>query len=107
MLQKETYGELIAIVGIDHVLVDDDRIDEYCKDWTAAEKFIPAAVVVPASSEEISRVLKFCNTARIPVAVRGGGTGVSGGALVTSPSVLVSVERLNTIIEINTVDRIA
>jgi len=107
MLQKETYGELIAIVGIDHVLVDDDRIDEYCKDWTSAEKFIPAAVVVPASSEEISRVLKFCNTARIPVAVRGGGTGVSGGALVTSPSVLVSVERLNTIIEINTVDRIA
>ncbi|MET1124339.1 MAG: FAD-binding oxidoreductase [Archaeoglobaceae archaeon] len=51
-------------------------------------------VVKPRSSEEVARILRFANERRIPVFIRGGGTGLSGGAVPTKRGIVLSTERL-------------
>jgi glycolate oxidase len=58
-------------------------------------------VIKPRTAEEISAILKICNQYKIPVTPRGGGTGLSGGALQHLGGVLLSVERMNNIIKID------
>ena len=64
----------------------------------ASEKVV---VVRPENTEQVSEIMKLANEFRIPVFVRGGGTGLSGGAIPTSPGILLSMERMNRIIEID------
>ena len=63
--------------------------------------FLPDVVINLSSAEEISAILKICNQYKIPVTPRGAGTGLSGGALPHLGGVLLSIERLNKIIEID------
>ncbi|HYE77608.1 MAG TPA: FAD-linked oxidase C-terminal domain-containing protein, partial [bacterium] len=63
--------------------------------------FPPDAVVRPATAEEVSRILALCNGHRIPVTPRGGGTGLSGGALAVHGGVVLSIERMNRILEVD------
>jgi glycolate oxidase len=62
---------------------------------------MPDVVIKPGNAAEISRILKICNQHKIPVTPRGAGTGLSGGALPHLGGVLLSMERLNKIIQID------
>ncbi len=64
-------------------------------------------VVIPASSAEISRIARLCHDRRIPLVVRGAGTGYTGGAVPTSGGVVLSMERLNRILEIDQINLLA
>ena len=64
-------------------------------------------VVVPASTSEISRIARLCHDRRIPLVVRGAGTGYTGGAVPTSGGVVLSMERLNRILEIDQTNLLA
>ena len=90
-----------SIVGEPHVYVDPEVLSHYAHDETEDLHFLPDVVLKPGSAEEISAILKICNEHRIPVTPRGAGTGLSGGALPHLGGVLLSVERLNRIIEID------
>jgi glycolate oxidase len=90
-----------AIVGEKFVFVDDESLHHYAHDETEDLHFLPEVVVKPRTAEEISAILKICNNEKIPVTPRGGGTGLSGGALPHLGGVLLSTERMNTIIEID------
>ncbi len=68
-----------------------------------ADNFV---VVKPKNSEEVSKILKFANKRKIPVFVRGGGTGISGGAVPTSEGIVLSTERMKTL-EVDERNRIA
>ena len=92
---------LKKIVGDAYVLVDEETLHHYAHDETEDLHFLPDVVVKPSSADEISAILKLCNQNRIPVTPRGAGTGLSGGALPHLGGVLLSVERLNHIIEID------
>ncbi|HEU4472117.1 MAG TPA: FAD-binding oxidoreductase, partial [Flavisolibacter sp.] len=97
-------GQLDAlrhIVGEDYVSIDEEMLDRYASDETEDLHFLPDVVVRPGTAEEISAILKLCNQHKIPVTPRGAGTGLSGGALPHLGGVLLSVERLNRIIEID------
>ena len=63
--------------------------------------YLPDVVLKPATTEEVSAILKICNQHKIPVTPRGGGTGLSGGALPHLGGVLLSVERMNRIVHID------
>lgn len=89
------------IVGKDHVFVDEEVLGHYAHDETEDLHFMPDVVVKPSSAQEISAILRICNQHRIPVTPRGAGTGLSGGALPHLGGVLLSIERLNRIIEID------
>jgi len=95
--------QLKSIVGENYVILEPDG---YLYDETPKpvrpEPSRDVVIVKPSNSQEISEILKLANANRIPVIVRGGGTGLSGGAIPTKPGIIVSMERLNRILEIDT-----
>lgn len=89
------------IVGDEFVLADTDTLQNYSHDETETLSYLPEVVIKPRTAEEISQIMQLCNRDIIPVTPRGGGTGLSGGALPHLGGVLLSMERLNTIINID------
>jgi glycolate oxidase len=89
------------IVGEKFVFVDEDSLNNYGHDETENLQFPPEVVIKPRTAEEISAILSICNKGRIPVTPRGAGTGLSGGALPHLGGVLLSTERMNSILEID------
>jgi glycolate oxidase len=67
----------------------------------------PDLVLVPGSTREIAAIASLCNQHRIPLVVRGAGTGYTGGAVPTSGGVVLSMARLNRILDIDEVNLIA
>ncbi len=100
-VKKLTYDFLVNFFGSENVLNDDYNREIYSKDNTEDLKFFPDFVIKPVNSKEISEVLKFANKFKIPVTPRGGGTGLSGGALPCDGGIVISLERMNRIIEID------
>lgn len=94
-------AQLREIVGDAYVLVDGETLSQYAHDETENLHFLPEMVVKPSTTSEVSQIMRFCNTHRIPVTPRGGGTGLSGGALPHLGGVLISMERMNKIVAID------
>ncbi len=94
-------GLFKKIVGDDYVFADDENLNKYAHDETENLHFLPDIVIKPRSAKEISQILVICNQHKIPVTPRGAGTGLSGGALPHLGGVLLSMERMNSILEID------
>ncbi|RYZ23328.1 MAG: FAD-binding protein [Chitinophagaceae bacterium] len=90
-----------AIVGDNYLFVDPEVLSHYASDETEDLHYLPDVVLKPRTAEEISAILRICNAQGIPVTPRGGGTGLSGGALPHLGGVLLSTERMNEIIAID------
>jgi glycolate oxidase len=67
----------------------------------------PDLVVIPLDAEQVAAVVRLCAAHRIPIVVRGAGTGYTGGAVPTRGGVLLSMERMNRILEIDEVNLLA
>jgi len=96
--------ELSSIVGDKHVIYGDaEKMEAYAHDEVADTRFVhmPDVVVKPASAGEISAIMKLANRELIPVTPRGAGSGLSGGAVPVYGGILLSVERMNRILEID------
>jgi len=89
------------IVGEAYVFVDEEVLHQYASDETEDLHFLPDVVIKPRTAKEISEILKICNQYNIPVTPRGAGTGLSGGALPHLGGVLLSIERMNSILDID------
>jgi len=89
------------IAGGDNVVTGGDDLEPYTHDETEDFVFPPDVVVRPGSKEEVAAVMRRCHERSIPVTPRGGGTGLSGGALCVSGGVCLSLDRMNRIIEID------
>ena len=91
--------KLQDIVGINYVITDRAHMQSYlCDETVLTVRPKPAdnvVVVKPANSQEISEILKLANQEKTPVFIRGGGTGLCGGAIPTKDGLLISMERLN------------
>ena len=93
--------ELKKICGEANVNAEPEKMEAYSHDETPAEDYghMPDVVVHPASTEEVSRIMQLANRERIPVTPRGAGSGLSGGAIPIYGGIVLSVERMNRIIE--------
>ena len=89
------------ITGDAYVVVDIESLNNYAHDETENLHFLPDVVIKPRSAKEISGIMMICNEHKIPVTPRGAGTGLSGGALPHLGGVLLSMERMNSIVEID------
>jgi glycolate oxidase len=98
---RESIGELKAIVGDGNWMTESASMVPYSHDETEELSFLPEIVLKPRTAEEISRIMTICNRLRIPVTPRGAGTGLSGGALPQLGGVLISTERMNSILSID------
>lgn len=90
-----------SIVGEQYVSADEETLNHYAHDETENLHYPPEVVIKPRTAEEISAILTLCNQEKIPVTPRGAGTGLSGGALAHLGGVLLSTERMNSIIELD------
>jgi glycolate oxidase len=97
----KTIASLREIVGTSNVFSEKFDLEPYSHDETEDFIYYPEVVVKPASTAEISEIMKFCYEGNIPVTTRGGGTGLSGGALPVYGGVVLSTERMKKIIEID------
>jgi glycolate oxidase len=100
-ISQQVYEALVNIVGREFVLVDEESLAAFGHDETERLVFLPAIVVRPRTADEISRIMLLCNQERIPVTPRGAGTGLSGGALPHLGGVLLSTDRMNSILKID------
>src|ERR1700742_4554685 len=100
-LIPERMEELKAIVGAGNWLTEEESLRDYSHDETEELSYLPEIVLRPRTAEEIGAILRLCNRYRIPVTPRGAGTGLSGGALPQWGGVLVSTERMNSILSID------
>lgn len=89
------------VVGEAFVFSDEENLNNYAHDETENLHFLPDIVIKPRSATEISAIMRICNEFNIPVTPRGAGTGLSGGALPYLGGVLLSMERMNSILEID------
>lgn len=94
--------QLQQISGEGFVFVDKESLHNYGHDETDFHLYLPEVVVKPRTPEEISAILILANKELIPVTVRGAGTGLTGGALPVRGGILISMERFNEILEMDT-----
>src|SRR5258706_4107145 len=94
------------IVGPEHLRVDRESLDAYAAD-ALGRGHPPDVIVLPANTGEIAAIARLCNAERVPLVVRGAGTGFTGGAVPTCGGVLLSMERLNRILEIDELNLLA
>ena len=95
--------ELIGLLGASNVLVEHERIEAYAHDETSAEEYghMPEVVVTPVDAQQVAAVVKLANRTGIPITPRGAGSGLSGGAIPVYGGILLSVEKMNRVIEID------
>ena len=100
MIQGDIVKKLAAIVGKENLRTDKEDLIIYSYDATPLTG-MPDVIVSPANAEEVAAVIKLANEKLIPVVPRGGGTNLSGGSLATSGGIVLSMMRLNQILEID------
>lgn len=104
----DTQALLAAAVGERHVLSDERVPAEYAGDESlAGDRQAPAYLVRPATTAEVADVLRIAGEAGIPVSARGSGTGMSAGCVARPGGMVVSFERMDRVVEIDTVNHVA
>ncbi|WP_166868530.1 MULTISPECIES: FAD-binding oxidoreductase [unclassified Salinibacterium] len=110
LLLHQFRTDLIRAVGQENVRDDADElkavaVDQYWVSvmWTAKEQEIavPYFYVTPETTEQVSAVMSVCNEYKVPVVVRGLGSGTQGGAVSFLPGIVLGMERMNKIIDID------
>lgn len=103
---KKLSGEDIeyfkTVVGSDSVYTDEEALSIAARDETEDLYLMPEAVLQPGRVEQISNIMAYCNEHKIAVTPRGGGTGLSGGALAVHGGVVLDMKKLDKIIDIDT-----
>lgn len=99
--------DLYAILPVDAVLYEAEDLKPYECDGLSAYRQLPLVVVMPQTESQIVQILQLCHANQVPIVARGAGTGLSGGALPHAQGVLLSLARLNRIVAIDPLARIA
>lgn len=97
-----TLNALKAIVGEQYVHTSAEKLEKYGSDETEDLVFLPEVAVCPQTVEQVAAIAVLCNQSKIPLTTRGAGTGLSGGALPTKGGVVLSMEKFNKIVDIDT-----
>ncbi len=94
--------EAFELIMPGRVFTGDAIVEDYDHDeMTEYGHFLPEAVLLAESAEEISAVLLYCSERNIPVTPRGAGTGLCGGCVATEGGVVLSTERMNRVLEVD------
>ncbi len=99
-LSAEWWKQVRDIVG-ERVVSEPALLEPYGRDESAPEehRHVPEAVVKPRDEEEVVRILALCRGERVPVTVRGAGTGLAGGCVPAQGGIVLSTELLNRVLE--------
>src|SRR5579875_3507133 len=98
---------LQRIVSADAVILPEEERRAYETDALTAYRQLPLLVVLPSSTEEVARILKYCQAEGIKVVPRGAGTSLSGGALPLADGIILGMGKFNRVLEIDYANRCA
>ncbi|MFB6499440.1 glycolate oxidase subunit GlcD [Bacillus haynesii] len=101
MISSQVRSQLIEIVGSANY--DDSNAGRLVYSYDATPQFqsMPDAVIAPRSKEEVSQIVKICNTHRIPIVPRGSGTNLCAGTCPTEGGIVLLFKHMNQILEID------
>ena len=105
-MEQPLLHRLQAIVGEENVVFHPEDLLVYEYDGSV-DRSMPRAVVLPASAEQVAKVIGLAYSEGIPVVGRGSGTGLSGGAITPPEGIQISMTRMNRILEVDTENRVA
>ncbi len=101
-INEEILTQLKEACGDAYVFVDDESLTDHGHDEIDNVSSLPEVVVKPKTAQETSAIVKIANEQNVAITVRGGGTGLSGGALPLHGGIVINTNRLNKIIKIDT-----
>jgi glycolate oxidase len=93
--------ELRAIVDGRGLISSPEELHTYECDGLTNLRVMPRAVLLPTSSDQVQAIVRICHREKIPFVARGSGTGLSGGALPVENGVVISLARMNRILEVD------
>ena len=93
--------QMRQIVGEAHLSTDETILHNNGHDETEDLVYLPEVVVFPETVTQISQLMRLCNAERIPVTVRGGGSGLAGGALPVEGGLVISTKRMDKILHLD------
>lgn len=105
MLNSETLNQLHTILGEQGLRTDPASLQIYGRDWTKIYEPFPAAITFPKTTTQVQAIIQLANQAQFKLVPSGGRTGLSGGAVAAQGELVVSLERMNKILELNAQDR--
>ncbi|SFM01958.1 FAD-linked oxidase C-terminal domain-containing protein [Shimia aestuarii] len=97
--KAQIVARLRSVLPADAVIDDPVETRAYECDALTAYRCPPLAAVLPASTEEVSAVLRVCHEEGVPVVPRGAGTSLAGGAMPTEDAIILGVARMNEVLE--------
>jgi glycolate oxidase len=106
-MRESIVADLRRLVGPGALIADEEGRRAYETDALTAYRRMPLAVALPESTEEVSRLLRYCHSNDIKVVARGAGTSLSGGALPSEDALVIGVSRMNRVLDIDTLNRTA
>ena len=109
MLNNKIIDALEKITGSNNIITDKEAMVDYSHDEFYPEKVekYPSCVVKPATTNEVSEILKLANREKVAVIARGQGTGMCGACVPMKEEIILSTENLNKIVEIDTENQLA
>tara|TARA_Y100000385_G_scaffold94826_1_gene98073 strand:+ start:4625 stop:6025 length:1401 start_codon:yes stop_codon:yes gene_type:complete len=100
-INNEDRSYFQSVVGDSNIFYSEEVLKEYSHDETEDLSFLPEVVVKPQNTSQISEIMKYCNSQNIPMTPCGARTGLSGGSLPVESGLVLSLEKLNSIVEID------
>ncbi len=99
--RAEIIAAMRAIVPDESVIADEDELKAFECDGLMAYRQLPMIVVLPETTEQVSRVLAYCHENGVKIVPRGAGTGLSGGALPLADAITLGLSKFNRILDID------
>jgi glycolate oxidase len=100
-------AEFATFLPVAAIVSESEELRPFECDGLSVYRCLPWLVVLPETVEQVQRIVRFCYLQGVPVVARGAGTGLSGGAVPLDNGVLLSLTRLNQILEIDSANRLA
>src|ERR1700688_3241377 len=100
-MEKRFLDELRELVGDRGLITSPEELHTYECDGLTNFRTMPLAVLLPSDTQQVQAIVRVCHRERIPFVARGSGTGLSGGALPVENGVVISLARMNRILEVD------
>src|SRR3989454_949240 len=100
MMEARILNQFRAIVGRG-LITEPSQLHTYECDGLTNFRVMPQAVLLPTLTEEVQAIVRVCDREKIPFVARGSGTGLSGGALPAAKGIVISLARMNRILEVD------
>jgi glycolate oxidase len=101
MVFPDQIAELRRTVGDEGLITARNQLQTYECNGLTNFSVVPAAVALPQNASEVREVVRVCARYKIPFVSRGAGTGLSGGALPAAGGVVISLARMNRILQVD------